>query len=322
MNSLNSILKGLCMTVLLYCMVTPQLKAQTDMDAIMLKKKIFCVGAMYSHDSWDEYWEGTFKRSALNMGTVSTQMIGIMGNYGITDKLNVLFSAPYVKTKATRGTLKGLDGVQDLALMLKYKVYEKKFSDHSRLSTYAVGRVSMPLTNYAADFVPLSIGLRSKTAGIRGMIDYQYKTWFVTGSGAYTFRSNIKIDRTAYYTTEMHYTREVEMYDGADYNVRLGYRSKRWVAEGIFADMYTLGGFDIRKNDMSPFPSNRMNMRRVGASFKYSFQNKLKGLELTGGAMYTVHGRNVGQSTTINGGVFYLMNLSSRNKPRSSQQQN
>jgi hypothetical protein len=47
----------------------------------------------------------------------------------------------------------------------------------------------------------------------------------------------------------------------------------------------------------------------------------VRGLEITGSAMYTLKGRNVGQSTTIGGGIFYLMNLSSKNKPRTNQQQ-
>jgi hypothetical protein len=293
--------------------------AQTDMDAISLKRNVLCVGAMYSHDSWDNYWEGTFKRNNLNIGTVTTQMFALAGNYGITDKLNFLFSVPYVVTKASRGTLTGLDGIQDLALMLKYKAYETKFGNGSKLTVFAIGRVSMPVTNYAADFVPLSIGLRSKTAGLRGMVDFQYTKFFATASAAYTYRSNINIDRTAYYTTEMHYSNEVQMPDAASENFRVGYRTKYWIAEGLVDNMNTLGGFDISKNDM-PFPSNKMNATRVGVGFKHTLKT-VRGLEVTGGAMYTVAGRNMGQSTTITGGIFYLMNLSGKNKPITSQQQ-
>src|SRR4030095_15081669 len=83
--------------------------AQTDIDAIMMEKNAFCVGPMYSYSSWKNYWQGTHKRDALNFGRVSTQMYGVMGNYGITRKLNALFSVPYVKTKASAGTMHGLD---------------------------------------------------------------------------------------------------------------------------------------------------------------------------------------------------------------------
>ena len=307
------------MAAISICLSSQFINAQTDVDAISLQRNVLCIGGMYIHDSWTNYWEGTFKRNNENIGKVTTRMYGLMGNYGITDKLNFLFSVPYVTTKATRGTLKGLDGIQDLSLMLKYRVVQRKFGNRDKLSVYAIGKVSTPLTNYVADFLPLSIGLRSKTAGIRALADYQYDKYFVTASAAYTYRSNIDIDRNAYYTTEMHYTNEVEMHDAASFNIRAGYRSKHWIAEAIVDKMNTLGGFDIRKNDM-PFPSNKMNATRVGASFKHTLK-AVKGLEIVGGASYVVAGRNVGQSTTINAGVFYLMNLSSRGRPVSNQQQ-
>jgi hypothetical protein len=319
MKPLQSLLKRLLMAGACLFLSSQFAIAQTDVDAIMLKKNVLCIGGMYSNDSWTNYWEGTFKRSNQNLGKVTTQMFGVMGNYGVTDKLNALFSVPYVTTKATRGTLTGIEGVQDLSLMLKYLAFQRKFGDRDKFSVYAIGRVTLPLSNYVADYLPLSIGLRSKTAGFRALADYQYAKYFVSASAAYTYRSNIDIDRNSYYTTEMHYTNEVQMHDAASFNIRAGYRSKYWIAEGVLDKMNTLGGFDIRKNDM-PFPSNKMNATRVGANFKHTFK-AVKGLEITAGAMHVIACRNVGQSTIINAGVFYLMNLSGVNKTRTNQQQ-
>ena len=125
--------------------------AQTDIDAIMMEKNAFCVGPMYSYTSWKNYWEGTLKRENLNLGKVSTQMFGLMGNYGISRKLNALFSAPYVKTKASAGTLHGMAGVQDLSLFLKWRPFQKKVGN-GRLSVFGIAGVSFPLSNYVADF--------------------------------------------------------------------------------------------------------------------------------------------------------------------------
>ena len=36
------------------------------------------------------------------------------------------------------------------------------------------------------------------------MADYQQGNLFATGSATYVLRDNIEIDRTSYYTTEMH----------------------------------------------------------------------------------------------------------------------
>ena len=91
--------------ILLSLLGSSGLRAQTDEDAIMMSKNNFCLGGVYSYSSWNHYWEGTFKRNNQNLGTVSTRMYGLMGNYGVTSKLNVIIGAPYVTTRASAGTL-------------------------------------------------------------------------------------------------------------------------------------------------------------------------------------------------------------------------
>src|SRR4028118_1795122 len=73
-------------------------KSQTDYDADMMAKNLFCSGFMYSHSTWDHYWEGTRKRTNENIGTVSTNMFAYMGAYGVSKKFNLLFGVPYVQT--------------------------------------------------------------------------------------------------------------------------------------------------------------------------------------------------------------------------------
>jgi len=293
---------------------TSALRAQTDEDAIMMTKSNLCVGGTFMRSSWDHYWEGTFKRNNQNLGTVSTQMYGLMATYGVTRKLNVLVNAPYVVTHATAGTLHGMHGVQDLSLWLKWLAVEQNIGN-GVLSLYVLGGGSIPLTNYQADFLPLAIGSHSKTLSGRLMLDYQQGNFFVTASGTYTLRDNIKIDRTSYYTTEEHLTNEVDMPNMSSENFRIGYRSERWIIEAVGSNMNTLGGFDIRKNDM-PFPSNKMNSTMAGAHFKYNFK-VVTGLSLEGGGNYTVAGRNVGQAKAFDIGVFYIFDFSHKDKKKS-----
>jgi hypothetical protein len=153
----------------------------------------------------------------------------------------------------------------------------------------------------------MAIGLRSKTVSLRGMADYQVDKWFATASATYNRRSNITIDREAYYTTEMHYSNEVKMPNATQYQLRAGYRTHRLIAEAIATRWETLGGFDITKNNM-PFPSNNMDMTTAGVNLKYEFK-KVMGLSLIGGGSYTLSGRNVGQSTSYYSGVFYAVNF-------------
>ena len=295
----------------LFLMISSTLSAQTDIDAVMMEKNGFCVGPLYSYSSWKNYWEGTLKRENLNLGTLSTQMYSVMGNYGITNKLNVLFGLPYVKTKASAGQLNGQEGVQDLSLWVKWKAFSKKIAS-GRLSLIAIGGYSFPISDYTADFLPMSIGLESKNLSLRGMADYQRGSWFGTVSGTYVVRSNITLDRNSYYTTEMHYSDEVDMPDAVSFNIRAGYRDKGLIAEAVFDHWNTLGGFDITRNNM-PFPSNEMDMSRIGFNFKYDMPFHPQ-LSITGNVMTTISGRNVGQATGYNAGIFYVIDFTKKKK--------
>jgi hypothetical protein len=301
------------LVVLVLVLTGWELKAQTDDDALMMAKNNLCVGATYSHSSWNHYWEGTYHRNNQNLGTVTTQMVGLMGIYGLNRHLAIVANAPYVWTDASAGVLHGMHGVQDLSGWLKWEAFDQKVG-RSKLSLYALAGGSVPLTNYLADYLPLSIGLHSRTASGRVVADYQLGHFFMTGVGTYTWRSNIKIDEQSYYTTSFHETNQVQMPNMASWLFRAGYRTNRWIIEGLLSDMITLGGFDIRKNDM-PFPSNRMNALMAGAHVKYEFHSRpLTGLSLTADGNYTVTGRNVGQATTVDAGIFYIFDFARKGK--------
>ena len=293
----------LLFAVLLFTAVTAH--AQTDMDAIMMNTGQLCNGFVYNHSSWNQYWEGTLKRTNENIGTITTKSVMYMGAYGITDDLNVIAGAPYVWTEASAGTMKGMKGFQDVSVFVKWKAVKKTFGKN-KLSIFVLGGYSTPLSNYVVDHLPLSIGMGSKNFTGRGMVDFLHKRWNVTASAAYVRRSNVSIDRTAYYTTEMHYTNEVQMPDAAQYQLRAGYRGKYLLAEALLNNWTTLGGFDMTRNNM-PFPSNRMNATSVGVQFKYSWKSH-PDLSFIAGAATTIAGRNMGKACSFNIGAFYALN--------------
>jgi hypothetical protein len=285
--------------------------AQTDIDGLMMDKNLFCAGLTYGNSTWKNYWEGTLKRENLNLGNVKTSNVMVMGNYGITNKLNVLFGIPYIKTKATAGQLKGQQGIQDLSLFVKWVGIEKQIKK-AILKGILIGGISTPLTNYTPDLLPLSIGLHSKTASLRAMVDYQRNNWFSTASATYVIRDNVKLDRSTYYTTQMHYTNMVEMPDASNFNVRAGYRSETWIVEALFNRWITNGGFDITRNNM-PFVSNTMNASTIGLHIKYETEF-VNGLSFVGDVMTTVAGRNMGQTSGFNVGAFYIMDFTKKKK--------
>jgi hypothetical protein len=304
-------MKKIFKLIIFSCLIQQSASAQTDIDGLMMMKNFFCVGPTIGKSSWKNYWEGTNKRNNANLGTVSTTNAMLMGNFGITDKLNVLFGLPYIKTKASAGQLAGQKGLQDLSLFVKWVVKEKMIGK-GNLKAILIGGYSTPVSNYTPDLLPLSIGLKSKTALIRLMADYELGDWFATVSGTYNFRNNVNLDRNTYYTTELHYTNEVKMPDATYFNIRAGYRSSTWIVEAIADKWTTIHGFDITKNN-APFISNKMNATKLGIHIKYD-TDFVNGLSFVADASTTVAGRNVGQSTNFGGGIFYILDFSKKKK--------
>ncbi|MFD0765111.1 hypothetical protein ACFQZI_09600 [Mucilaginibacter lutimaris] len=296
-----------CFIALLACAAFSQsASAQTENDALMIPKNYFCAAGVYTHNSWDKYWEGTFKRENLNLGTISSNVYAVGGNYGLSNRINLLFMIPYIKSNASAGTLRGQSGIQDISLAFKWMAVKQELGT-GLLSVHAIATGSLPVGNYQADYLPLSLGSRSKSVGLKALVNYQTGRFFVAGSGQYVRRSNITLDRDSYYTTEMHYTNQVALPNMTNFLFSTGYRSLKFNAEAVVTRMNTIGGFDITKNNM-PFPSNNMDATAVGTVFKYMFQ-KLPGLELTAGGNYVVDGRNVGQNKSFFAGVYYVFSV-------------
>lgn len=288
-------------------------KAQTDMDGLMMAKRNLCGGVVVGQSQWDHYWEGTRYRNNLNIGTLKSNVAMAMANYGVTDKFNVIATLPYIKNQTTAGTLKEQQGIQDLSLTAKWEFFGKGYKKFY-LSMLALGTLSTPVSNYVADYLPLAIGMQSKTASAKFMIDIQKKRWFATASAQYCERGNVSIDRTAYYTTEFIYSNLVGMPAVFSGNVRMGYRKNAdLIIELVYDRMNTLGGFDIRRNDM-PFLSNNMESSRIGLNWKIPI-TPISGMSWMGAATTTLQGRNMGQSTGITTGIVYQGEF--KNKPKS-----
>lgn len=285
--------------------------AQSLTDGLMMPKDNFCTGFLYTHDQWKNYWEGGLKRENQNIGTITTTSITWMGNYGIGEKLNIIAMVPYVKTKTSSGTLTGMEGIQDLSLSLKYRLLAKDFGG-SGFRAFAVGTASTPLTNYSPDFLPLSIGMASTNFSARLTGNYHLEGgWYVNVSGAYTMRTNVNLDRPSYYSDgQIYFTNEVKMPNTFDFSTMLGYYKNGIQGELYYSQQNTLGGGDIRRQDM-PFVSNRMNFSKAGALIMY-YLPRPKNLAVRGSISYTVAGRNVGESTTLMGGLLYTFHFSSK----------
>src|SRR4029079_19291773 len=113
----------------------------------------------------------------------------------------------------------------------------------------AIGVVSggIPLTSYTPDFLPLSIGSASKRIAGRFTAFYQNsRGWFLNGSTAYTWRSNVTLHRPYYYTNgQLFLSNEVAMPNVFDYTVSGGYLKHHITIPFVFSQQRVQGGGDI-----------------------------------------------------------------------------
>jgi hypothetical protein len=307
MRDRSMVKRLLCLTLVLLPAVPGS--AQTIEDGLMMPKKALCTGFLYGYDRWDEYWEGTLKRDNGNVGTLTTQSVGWMGTYGVTDRLNLISMVPYVWTHASAGTLEGQKGFQDLTIAAKYRLIGKESASGNAFRTFLVGMYSVPLTNYVPDLYPLSIGPASQHLGGRVTLNYTTKGgWYLNATTAYTWRGNVTLDRPAYFTNgQLFLTNEVEMPNAFEYSFSAGYVKDRVTAPVSFSQHRTLGGGDIRRQDM-PFVSNRMNMSKLDALVKYDLARP-RNLSLQLQVAQVVTGRNVGQSSMLMAGLLYTFHF-------------
>lgn len=288
--------------------------AQMPTDAIMMARGQLCVAATYTHDTWDEYWEGTLKRVNGNVGTLTRQTIAPMFALGLTDRINILGALPWVSTEASGGQLKGVSGFQDFGIWIKATAIQGKTTD-AGFTFHPVVGLTFPVSNYLEDYSPLSLGLGAANLSLGGVFQYKLeKGPYLRANVAYNIRGNANIERDYYYTTHGVYSEEVDMPNAINYGATLG----TWLfknalqIEATYDGFNCLDGFDIRRQEPG-FPSNKMEFTRVGAFAHYHIP-AIPGLGVIAQYTTVLTGRNVGQSTAFTGGISYIFGLWNANQ--------
>ncbi len=268
-----------------------------------------CWAALYTHDSWDEYWEGTLKRTNGNIGTLTRQSITPMFAFGISDRINVLAMLPWIRSEASGGQLKAVSGFQDLSLFVKIKAVDLT-AGPGQFTIHPVVGFTVPTSNYLEDYAPFSLGMGCMDLSVRGILQYQLNMGlYVRGTASYQVRGNAKIERDFYYTTQGIYSDKVDMPNALTYSGTLG----SWLFDNTlnvdftYDGLNSYGGHDIRRQDAG-FPSNKMVFTRVGGQIHY-FLPFIKGMGVIVSGSKILTGRNVGQSTAFTAGLTYQHTL-------------
>ena len=312
-KSIVKIKKNIAASVLLIAMLvtTEHTHSQTPADALMMPAKNACVLASYDYGSFDHYWEGSRLRDNLTIATVKRQTVLPMVAVGITDKMNLYVSTPYVNTHSTDpngGKFAGASGFQDIGLNLKYEVL-KKATTNGELAVLGAAGFSTPMTNYLADYMPYSLGFGAPEVALRGIVQYKFKnSLYFRTSVAHLWRGYARAERDYYYNNGSYYTSWMDV-------------PSAWTAEGImgkwlfgntlqieasFAGLQSVSGDDIRSYN-APQPTNRVQWGRAGLTAHY-FLPPAQKLGIVAYHTQVLIGRNAPQISNTGVGITFQFN--------------
>jgi hypothetical protein len=289
-----------------------KLKAQTPFDAIMMRQLETCIGLVYEHSWFDEYWEGELLRVNGTIATVKRNAVTPMVAFGVFDNLNLLVGASYVQTESTApngGYFAGAKGFQDFMVALKGELLNKQIGP-GNLAILATAGFSTPMTNYLSDYRPYSIGFGANEYSLRGILHYKFNMGvYVRGSLAYLERGQTEAERDYYYNNGSYYTPWMDVPSAWNYNAVAGY----WMfgntlkLEANYMGIISTSGDDIRPYNAAQ-PTNKVDFGILGISAQY-YPKIAKGL---GGLAYfshTTNGRNTGKSSQFGVGLTYQFRI-------------
>lgn len=306
---MKKLFSSLFLVSILYNFQLPNAKAQLPWDEIMMGRGEICAALMYENSSWNQYWEGSYLRENANIRTLTRQMGMPMIAMGLTEKVNIITSLPYVSTKASGGTQIGQSGIQDLSISAKLDWLQKQLGS-GRLLFLTNAHFSTPIGNYLSDYMPFSIGAGAPEFGLRGISAYKMDNGLVFRAAlAYLWRGQTEIERDYYYQNGSVYSSFMNVPNALNFHGAIGYWTldNRLRLEATYMSLSCLTGDDIRAYNR-PQPTNKMDVRQVGAWVQY-YINSERGLGALAYINQTIGGRNMGKATTIGMGITYQFNV-------------
>ena len=270
--------------------------SQSPVSGFMKQKGKGAVALSYSFEKYNEvYLVPTTVKGVPVFEEVQNTAINIYSNYGITDKLEVVLSAPYIKSEgkgnaaflAANGFENTRQGLQDAILFLKYKTFSCRTKEATFDFILSAG-VQTPVGGYKADEGLQSIiAIGNKSTKVTGLAIAQIKLdkgYFLTGQAGFRVASN-KVPSA--FVSE----------------VKVGYASSKIYTDVWVAFQKSSKGVDILQPGFAGFfPETQVDYARIGGNI---YAPIYKGFGINVGLNAYVQGRNLGKSAGYSTGLVY-----------------
>ncbi|NJK83686.1 MAG: hypothetical protein HC912_07585 [Saprospiraceae bacterium] len=285
----SSLLGTLVLMVLYFSM-----EAQSPLSGFMNGKGRGAIALSSSMEQYDEVFLVPNDANGVPVfEEVDINSTSLFASYGISDRLDVVMTLPYIKTtgNASETVLNRLgfentrSGVQDLSVFVKYNPFSTKVGE-SDLNFLIGAGLRTPLGDYRVDEGLQSIlAIGNRATSFNGLAIAKLRTpsgIFLTTQAGYSFRNN-------------------EVPNALLGEIKLGYAGSRIYAEAWYAGQISKDGVNILGEGFAGFfPATDVSYTRAGASVYVPI---IGGFGVSGGINQYLTGRNIGKATGYFGGL-------------------
>jgi len=280
------------------------IQAQTPVSGFYPEKNNLTVAPSYTYKSYDQFYRGSTLTEAApaNMGTISSSIASIYGEYGIIDWLSTTITIPYISITNSEGIADPVlgtdkvDGVQDLSVFLKARAFNKQFANSSKLSIGAATGLTVPLSNYEAAGI-LSIGNRATA---------------IDGCGIVQYSTPINIFAEALFGYSMRENSDFEIPNALVYSLKVGYYNDWIYAHAKLGVQDSTSGYDIASPEFTanggPAGLPQTEVDYTNLYFDVYTPIYKKSLGISAGYGVNLNGRNYNQESSITFGLVYKAN--------------
>ncbi|WP_075341426.1 hypothetical protein [Tenacibaculum agarivorans] len=176
--------------------------SQTPVSGFYPKKNSLTVATSFTYKGYDKFYRGTTltETTPANMGEITSSIFGLYSEYGINNWLSASLSLPYIDIQNANNTPDPVhqesqqNGVQNLGLYVKARVFKKDFSNGSNITLGGATGIDFPTNQYVGNAI-LTIGNRATS--FDNMFIAQYTTnfnLFTELETGYSIRTNSDFD--------------------------------------------------------------------------------------------------------------------------------
>ncbi|HEX9734298.1 MAG TPA: hypothetical protein VGG06_20190 [Thermoanaerobaculia bacterium] len=263
---------------LLVTVLTAGTAGALDLNGFLPARGHGAVAFAYTGESYDEFWAGTMKVFVPDVGEVTTDSFTTWMTWGFTDDLALVLNLAYVDV--TSDGLAGFEdsGLQDGAVLAKYRFasFQRGNASHSFLG--AAG-LRTPLSSYEGN-APVSLGDDTTDTLVRFIYHLESGRFYYSQQVGYDLRSD-------------------DAPEGIPIYAELGWSTGRATLTLLYSQYFADGGTDIGDPGFT-FPSNKDEYQRVGAKAFIRLGERY-GVSLLG--FTTLDGRNSGDATGFSAGL-------------------